>query len=171
MRRRAARKNREGGDLRRFSRSHGPPWERSASTLCGVGRRREGRRASATPVPTRERGNEKTRKDVHEAAGARRASGGRVSLIARLGRVGPERESAEEHVGPKARLASAVAAGLRLVSEGWADFETDRPEVWIRGGPFNRSFPRIGTGKRARWRLNNALFVIPSVGFDIRSIL
>jgi len=51
--------------------------------------------------------------NIHGAAGARRASGGRVSLIALLGRVGRSAEAAEDHVGPKARLASAEAAGLR----------------------------------------------------------
>jgi hypothetical protein len=48
------------------------------------------------------------------AAGARRAPGGRVWLIALLGRVVPERVSAEGHVGPKYRLASVEAASLSL---------------------------------------------------------
>ena len=52
--------------------------------------------------------------DTHGAAGARRASGGRVSPIAHLGHVGRSRASAEDHVGPKARLAGAGAAGVRL---------------------------------------------------------
>ena len=54
---------------------------------------------------------------AHEAADARRASGGRVSLIALLGRVGR----------------SAEAAGLCPAREGWTDFEEERPEVWIKG--------------------------------------
>ena len=54
-----------------------------------------------------------------------------VSLIALLGRVGPERTSAEGHVGPKARLASVEAAGLRLGWEGGADFEEEKKSVSV----------------------------------------
>ena len=45
------------GDLP-FPRSHAPAWERTSGRSCGPAKRRTGRRASKTCVPTQERGNE-----------------------------------------------------------------------------------------------------------------